>query len=93
MGDAAGLAAPASGEGIRPAVESGLLAAAAILAAPGRRREDLLPYARALEDRLGPRRGHRGLPPGLARWAAPAVLSMPWFARHVVLDRLFLSGR
>ncbi len=91
VGDAAGLAAPASGEGIRPAVESGLLAATAILAAAGRRRHDLLPYARALESRLGPPRPHHGLPSALTRWAAPAILSMPWFARHVVLDRLFLK--
>jgi flavin-dependent dehydrogenase len=36
VGDSAGLAVPASGEGIRAAVESGLLAAETILAAAGR---------------------------------------------------------
>ena len=36
IGDAAGLAYKQSGEGIRPAIESGLLAAQAILAAQGR---------------------------------------------------------
>lgn len=91
VGDAAGLAAPASGEGIRAAVESGRLAALTILAARGRRREDLLPYARALEERLGPRAIHRSLPKALTPWVG-SVLSLPWFARHVVLDRLFLSG-
>ena len=35
VGDAAGLAYPQSGEGIRPAVESGLMAAETILAARG----------------------------------------------------------
>ena len=35
IGDAAGLAYPESGEGIRPAIESGLIAAHAILAAEG----------------------------------------------------------
>jgi flavin-dependent dehydrogenase len=91
VGDAAGLAAPASGEGIRPAVESGRLAALTILAARGRRREDLLPYARALEERLGPRAIHRPLPKALTPWVGP-LLSVPWFARHVVLDRQFLIG-
>jgi flavin-dependent dehydrogenase len=73
-------------------VESGLLAAQAILAARGRRREDLLPYARALEERLGPRGRHRRLPSALTRWVAPTALATPWFARHVVLDRFFLAG-
>lgn len=91
VGDAAGLAAPASGEGIRAAVESGRLAALTILAARGRRREDLLPYALALEERLGPRAIHRPLPKALTPWVGP-LLSVPWLARHVVLDRLFLSG-
>ena len=35
IGDAAGLAYPESGEGIRPAIESGLIAAHAILSAEG----------------------------------------------------------
>jgi flavin-dependent dehydrogenase len=35
IGDAAGLAYAQSGEGIRPAIESGLLAAGAIVAAGG----------------------------------------------------------
>lgn len=54
VGDAAGLAAPASGEGIRPAIESGHLAARVIVEAGGdyaRRR--LEPYRALLEQRFG----------------------------------------
>ncbi len=54
IGDAAGLANPQSGEGIRPAVESGMLAADALAAAAGDyRRENLEPYARAIAERFG----------------------------------------
>jgi flavin-dependent dehydrogenase len=92
VGDAAGLAAPESGEGIRPAVESGILAAAAILAARGRYgREQLSPYAAALQARLGPRRTGLRLPQGLTAAVGRPLLSSPWFARRVVLDRWFLQ--
>ncbi len=73
VGDAAGLAYPQSGEGIRPAVESGLLAAGVIAAAGG----DFAPaklevYARRLTARLGtPGRARPGIgcrPVGCARW-------------------------
>src|SRR5208283_357526 len=47
VGDAAGLAAPYSGEGIRPAIESGLLAAKTILAAGGQYRRKWLESYRA----------------------------------------------
>jgi len=54
IGDAAGLAYPQSGEGIRPAIESGLLAARVIAAAGGdSRRTALEPYRIALEQRFG----------------------------------------
>ncbi len=69
---------------------SGRLAAFTILAARGRCREVLLPYARALEERLAPRGSRRPLPSTLTPWVAGPVLSMPWFARDVVLDRMFL---
>jgi flavin-dependent dehydrogenase len=45
IGDSAGLSYPQSGEGIRPAVESGLLAADTIIAADGNYdSEHLEPY-------------------------------------------------
>jgi geranylgeranyl reductase family protein len=95
IGDAAGLAYPASGEGIRPAVESGLLAARTVLAARGRYgREDLEPYRRDLAARLG-RRGPRlslPLPPGLTAAAGRHLFRAGWFARRIVLDRWFLHS-
>jgi flavin-dependent dehydrogenase len=95
-GDAAGLAYPRSGEGIRPAVESGLLAARCIRTGGGLASEELgRAYARALEARLGPRRPPRRpglgdlLPPAFARAAAGRLLASPWFVRRVVVDRWF----
>src|SRR5206468_1576307 len=95
VGDAAGLAYPASGEGIRPAVESGLMAAEAILAARGRhQREDLEPYRRALDARFGRRRARLRLPipAGLAAAAGRRLFGTSWFTRRVVLDRWFLHA-
>lgn len=95
VGDAAGLAHAASGEGIGPAIESGLLAARAIVAAAGRRsRADLEPYRRALDARLGrpsvwdparllPARWRQAL----GRWL---VETPPW-NRDVVVGRWFLQ--
>ncbi len=94
VGDAAGLAYPQSGEGIRPAIESGLLAAEAVLDAGGDyRREQLLHYERAIESRFGRRRPElpkRRLPQALQQFVATRLLERPWFIRHVVLDRWFL---
>jgi|RhiMetdeSRZDD1v2_1073273.scaffolds.fasta_scaffold110502_3 geranylgeranyl reductase family protein len=60
IGDAAGLAYAQSGEGIRPAIESGLLAARAIVAVGGdTRRAALEPYRLALSQRFGVER-HAG---------------------------------
>ena len=62
IGDSAGLAYPQSGEGIRPAVESALLAAQVILDCQGDyRRENLLPYVDRLEARFGQREPAPGL--------------------------------
>jgi geranylgeranyl reductase family protein len=89
IGDAAGFAWPQSGEGIRPAVESALLAADAIA------RGALADYPRAVEARFGPRAGHGpGLsalvPAKLRPWLAGKLLGNPSFARRVVIDRWFL---
>ncbi|HET7293780.1 MAG TPA: NAD(P)/FAD-dependent oxidoreductase [Vicinamibacteria bacterium] len=93
VGDAAGVAFPESGEGIRPAIESGLLAAHAIVEAGGRRsRADLEPYARALEERMGPRRRAGRLPPALARVVARLVGSNRR-ARVLVIERWFLRKK
>jgi flavin-dependent dehydrogenase len=91
-GDAAGLAFAASGEGILPAIVSGQLAAESILEARGVVTENVLGrrYARRLAEELGgPARPQRR-PGALAAAAGGLLLAVPWFARHVVLDRWFL---
>jgi flavin-dependent dehydrogenase len=97
IGDAAGLAYPQSGEGIRPAVESGLLAARTIISAAGRYDAvHLQPYAAQLRGRLEggrlSRRLARVLPTGAGRSWARTLLRSPRFVRHVVLDRWFLHA-
>lgn len=94
IGDSAGLAYPQSGEGIRPAVESALLAAEVILQAGGRySRDQLEPYAARIRDRFGtPRPGGAGgwLPAAFLHFLASQLLASRWFSRQVVLDRWFL---
>jgi len=95
VGDAAGLAYAASGEGIRPAVESGLLAAETVLAARGQySRQDLEPYRRALTARFGTgeRRFFPPVPAGLMAAAGRRLFRSRWFAKRVVLDRWFLHA-
>lgn len=98
IGDAAGLAYPQSGEGIRPAIESAMLAAETILAARGHyQRAQLEPYVAQLTARFGKRlQGALPAPSGrlvqrfkesFAHW----LLRRSWFARHVVIDRWFLQ--
>ncbi|HSJ98332.1 MAG TPA: NAD(P)/FAD-dependent oxidoreductase [Myxococcota bacterium] len=95
VGDAAGLAYPRSGEGIRPAVESGLLAARTIADAGGDPAR-LAPYAERIEARFGPRAPRptadpsAWLPPAWRRALAGRLLGTPAFARRIVLDRWFL---
>jgi flavin-dependent dehydrogenase len=91
-GDAAGLAYPASGEGILPAVVSGQLAAKAVLAAaPTFTSERLGGYDRDLARRFGaPGEGPsvaRHLPPGVIQWVGCRAMALPWFVRHVVVPR------
>jgi flavin-dependent dehydrogenase len=94
VGDAAGLAYPQSGEGIRPAVESGLLAAGVIAEAAGNyTRERLAAYPERLIARLGtPRRHGAGdwLPASWLRALAARLLASKQFARRVVIERWFL---
>jgi menaquinone-9 beta-reductase len=94
VGDAAGLAYPSSGEGIRPAVESGVMAASAIVAANGRcTRAALQPYERQLQERFGLRAASHEPPAwrtAVATAIAPALFDFPWFVRHQLLNRSFL---
>lgn len=95
IGDAAGLAYAQSGEGIRPAVESGLLAAQTIIENRGNTsREALAAYGKRIEQRLGP----RGVTGGTPAWLnvrlkqrlAAMLMRNRWFARRVLLDKWFL---
>ncbi len=95
VGDAAGLAYAQSGEGIRPAVESGLMAAQTIMAAGGRYdRARLEPYAAQLATRFGAsvvgRAISRALPAAAARTAAAWLMASPLFTRHLLLANGFL---
>ncbi len=99
VGDAAGLAYGRSGEGIRPAVESGLLAARVLSdALHGSHREVRAEseYVRRMGRRFGPRRGRKRItwreriPFPLRRRAAARLLASPRFAGPVVVDRWFL---
>jgi geranylgeranyl reductase family protein len=97
IGDAAGLAYPRSGEGIRPAVESGMLAAAAIVGAGGDYRQaSLAPYVSRMTARFGSRipNGETGswLPQGLRQQLAARLMTTRWFVRHFVVDRWFLHS-
>ena len=94
IGDAAGLAYPESGEGIRPAVESALLAAETIRACGGSyERARLARYAGAIEARYGARAGGAAQPglPGLAKQLVAALLMRThWFTQEIVTRRWFL---
>jgi len=96
IGDAAGLAYLESGEGIRPAVESGLLGAETVVRANGDYgAERLGVYAERLVERFGPRRQSAPASPlplmgGLRRLAGRQLLTNRWLTRHLVLDRWFL---
>ena len=94
VGDAAGLAYAQSGEGIGPAIESGRLAAAAILAAgPLPTRGRLAAYERALRSRYGARPAGDALshvPAALRAPLAGVTLAVPFLARRLVLDPAFL---
>ena len=100
IGDAAGLAYPRSGEGIRPAVESGLLLARSLRASRGPGDPAALSrYAASLVDRFGERErsGGRGvtdlLPAWLVRPLVGRLFASEGFARHVVVDRWFVHAQ
>ncbi len=93
VGDAAGLAHPQSGEGIRPAVESALIAAEVIRDLRHRSRDDLQVYAELIHAHLeqtGAWMPWARLPNSWLHWAARRLLGSRWFTRRVVLDKWFL---
>ncbi|HEV1287333.1 MAG TPA: NAD(P)/FAD-dependent oxidoreductase [Bryobacteraceae bacterium] len=85
-GDAAGLASLQSGEGILPAVDSGLLAAKSILARDfSAYPAALAPPPQSLIMRMG-----QALQPPLAGFVARNLLKTRWFVRDVVINEWFL---
>jgi len=97
IGDAAGLAYAQSGEGIRPAIESGLVAGRAIGAAKGIYTPERLElYRDLLVKRFGKIESHWAtrigshLPTAAITFLARRLLTREWFTRGVVLDRWFL---
>lgn len=99
IGDAAGLAYQQSGEGIRPAVESGLLAAQTIRGAKGNyMRESLAGYQKLLASRFGnsgkdwASRAAEFLPSSWISAAGRRLLDRRWFVQKVVIDRWFLHA-
>jgi geranylgeranyl reductase family protein len=96
IGDAGGLAYAESGEGIRPAVESGILAAKAILEAKGvYRREQLQVYSTLLNRRMqgkltAGRPAASRIPQTLRNFAGRMLLKSTSFCRNTVLERWFL---
>ena len=98
IGDAAGLAYPQSGEGIRPAVESALLAAEVIRDCHGDfTQSKLRPYYEHLVARFGERQPKAGLlerlPLGFKQVLAGQLMQTHWFTRHIVMDRWFLHSQ
>ena len=98
IGDAAGLADPRSGEGIRPAIESGLLAAATIQAAQGRHdRSRLQSYPARIQQRFGTAQStsRTSSPQQLSAWQSLLLgwlIGSRWFSRQVILKRWFLHS-
>lgn len=95
IGDSAGLAYAQSGEGIRPAVESALLAAAVILECQGDYSEARLrPYVDRLEERFGKRLPHTRVPgrrtQKLKQMLAGLLFKNRWFSRNLLIRRWFL---
>ncbi|MFI5115708.1 MAG: NAD(P)/FAD-dependent oxidoreductase [Terriglobales bacterium] len=96
IGDAAGLAYPESGEGIRPAIESGLIAAHSIVSAQGDYRASRLElYRELLNDRLRQKRNAleslgRFIPQSVREICGRTLLRSHSFCRNVVCDRWFL---
>ena len=93
VGDAAGLAYPESGEGIRPAIESALLAAKTLIAAQGRYDvADLRPYDQAIRALHPASMRRHAVIRAISAMVGPLLLRSPQFSRHVLLDRWFLRS-
>ena len=97
IGDAAGLAYPQSGEGIRPAVESALLAARVLRECDGDYSSARLQrYTELIEQRFGERQPEAGimerLPMAIKQLAASGLMRTEWFTKNIVTERWFLHA-
>lgn len=95
IGDAIGMASPQSGEGIRPAIETGLIAADLICESQQDYGKDrLMVYRKKILDRFGPwsESAYPGVFPAVFRqFLGRQCMSSHWFTRNVLLDRWFLQ--
>jgi flavin-dependent dehydrogenase len=97
IGDSAGLADRQSGEGIRPAIESGLLAAATIMEVQRSEQAKLAPVlAGKMQARFGATSSTNRLaaciPSSMTQLAARWLMRSHWFTRRVLLDHWFLHA-
>ena len=95
IGDALGLAYPQSGEGIRPAIESGLIAADYIAESPENMSQlSFTEFLSRCAARFGANRRpdpwKRVIPRPVWNYAAKLAMRSRWFHRRVLLDRWFL---
>ena len=97
IGDAAGLAYPQSGEGIRPAIESAIIAADVIVHAEGNfDAASLAAYEQRLTNRLGPAKPMQvnyWLPAAWLQNIAAGLMATHWFAKHTIIENWFLHRR
>lgn len=97
IGDAAGLAYPQSGEGIRPAIESAILAANIIRDCKNNyNKVALSSYTQVMEQRFGERQPKpdlmERLPMFIKRIVASQLMKSRWFTKKVVTDKWFLQS-
>jgi len=96
IGDSAGLAYPQSGEGIRPAVESAMLAADVIRACENDfSKTKLQSYPESMEQRFGQRLPApdtmERLPMFVKRLFASRLMKTHWFTKNIVTEKWFLQ--
>ena len=97
IGDSAGLAYPQSGEGIRPAIESAILAARVIHGSNGIYNQQCLQaYNNMMELRFGRRLPKPNLmerlPMFIKKFAASQLMKTHWFTKNIVTDKWFLQS-
>ena len=97
IGDSAGLAYPQSGEGIRPAVESAMLAADVIRDCAGDySKNKLQAYSDVMQQRFGKRLPGpdtmERLPMFIKRIFARQLMKTRWFTKNIMTDKWFLQS-